>query len=723
MQKNSNLVKVSDIQTIDADDFFDVIIIGGAGPHALGAAARLREPRPASLYTDIEHSRLSFLQRPGYVSLPRQPKRPYKLRPPPSSAQISCKSGRETFPKILALDSSSSTWLGRWNGFFHHLSIQHLRSPMFFHPGPADVDGLEAYAQKVGQEDECAESGGVETVLQTVGQSQRGGDKVRKRASSKKIYRFTRSLLGHPINERERSSYARPTSKVFKEFCESELVERYNLNSVLHKEEVVELNYGILHIKTEGHGRGFSVTCKGGKKYGAKYVLMAIGGQEIPRIPDFLKDFTEASVDKSDRKTHQGPGWCHSRCFSYGGTEEFKRAVKISSTTGSSVVVIGGGLTSAQISDLAIRSGARKVILICRGYLKTKHYDFPLSWVTKYSNLEKMSFWQEDCRIARLKMVKNARNGGSVNPSTLQLLKRRMSEGTLDLLTHTTVQKATRDPETNRWRLLLSIQQPIKSTESTARTNPKFESLEDVAFIVSSTGGKLDFSSIPFISSLLQETQPHSDSGSINSRAQNIAATSAEVVPVAGVVEGLPFLTEDLQWGDKLPLFVLGAYAALELGPDAGNLSGTRGGAERVVSKLNELLSHEWFIDNPLSLAQPVSKAAKNKKTQLNEYCQTISSKQQSKEDCCKFSSSLSPSDPGQKNSETGGKDVEAEEESITPSCPVEFLPTLSENEVITKQLPPIKISARRLIFKMGARERRAGNIGGWFEGLEEVEA
>lgn len=29
-------------------------------------------------------------------------------------------------------------------------------------------------------------------------------------------------------------------------------------------------------------------------------------------------------------------------------------------------------LTSAQIADLAIRKGARKVILICRGYLKSK---------------------------------------------------------------------------------------------------------------------------------------------------------------------------------------------------------------------------------------------------------------------------------------------------------------------------------------------------------------
>jgi hypothetical protein len=87
----------------------------------------------------------------------------------------------------LALDGSSSKWIGRWNGFFHHLDIPHLRSPMFFHPSPADVDGLEAFARRMDREKECVDSGGVEDVLPTVGQSKRGADKIRKRATRKKV--------------------------------------------------------------------------------------------------------------------------------------------------------------------------------------------------------------------------------------------------------------------------------------------------------------------------------------------------------------------------------------------------------------------------------------------------------------------------------------------------------------------------------------------------------
>jgi hypothetical protein len=153
-------------------------------------AARLREPRPAALYTDIEHSRLAFLQRPDAVKLPRQPKKPYNLRTP-NPSKLREQAGNyfkdDSFPRLLALDGSSQEWLGRWNGFFHHLDIPHLRSPMFFHPSPADVDGLEAFARRMDRENECVDSGGVEDVLPTVGQSKRGADKIRKRATRKKV--------------------------------------------------------------------------------------------------------------------------------------------------------------------------------------------------------------------------------------------------------------------------------------------------------------------------------------------------------------------------------------------------------------------------------------------------------------------------------------------------------------------------------------------------------
>lgn len=685
-----------EIEIIEPDDFFDVLIIGG-GPHALGLAARLREPRPAALYTDIEHSRLAFLQRAGAVKLPRQPKKPYNLRAPTQhchNQQAENRFGEDSFPRLLALDGSSPEWLGRWNGFFNHLDIPHLRSPMFFHPSPADVDGLEAFARRLDRESECVDSGGVEDVLPTVGQSQRGRDKIRKRATKKKGN--LKSSLGAPINERERSSYARPSSGVFRDFCRMELVERYHLGSVLRQDTVVSMSFGSIHIKAEGHGRGFVVMTKDGKKFGSKFVVMSIGGQEIPSIPHCLTDQSQTEGLASGKITHQGPGWCHSRCFSYGGTQEFKQAVKASKLTNhGTIVVIGGGLTSAQIADLAIRKGASKVVLVCRGYLKTKHYDFPLSWVTKYSNLEKMSFWQEDCPMARLKMVKQARNGGSVNPSTLILLKQRISEGVLTLRTHTSVTQATRDTSTGKWTLHL-VHHPPNLSQITCETKP--EVLDDVIFVVAATGGKLDFTSIPFLHPLLQPTKKKETRMSTSA-----LPTPVPEIKVPGTIEGLPVLTEDLQWGTELPLFVMGAYAALELGPDAGNLSGSRAGAERVGSKLNELLEKEWFIESQLTQTR-------------TKHPKTLATIADPSTDATGLPSSATCHNPPSLQQES----ISMNTKQSPPVIPDSSL--MAEDQHVHKdESRASSIQRNRCAYRMGARERRAGNVGGWYAGLEEV--
>jgi hypothetical protein len=51
--------------------------------------------------------------------------------------------------------------MGRWRGFFKGLRIETLRSPMLFHPSPADVDALVAYARRVGGENELEPIHGV----------------------------------------------------------------------------------------------------------------------------------------------------------------------------------------------------------------------------------------------------------------------------------------------------------------------------------------------------------------------------------------------------------------------------------------------------------------------------------------------------------------------------------------------------------------------------------
>jgi len=57
-----------------------------------------------------------------------------------------------------------------------------------------------------------------------------------------------------------------------------------------------------------------------------------------------------------------------------------------------SLAVIGAGLTSAQITCLAISLGVSKVHHLIRSTLKVKHFDVDLGWVGKYKNFHLASF-------------------------------------------------------------------------------------------------------------------------------------------------------------------------------------------------------------------------------------------------------------------------------------------------------------------------------------------
>jgi hypothetical protein len=47
---------------------------------------------------------------------------------------------------MIVLDAHSSGWMSAWREKFQSLQIDHLRSPLFFHPDPRDRDGLLAFA-------------------------------------------------------------------------------------------------------------------------------------------------------------------------------------------------------------------------------------------------------------------------------------------------------------------------------------------------------------------------------------------------------------------------------------------------------------------------------------------------------------------------------------------------------------------------------------------------
>ena len=69
---------------------------------------------------------------------------------------------------------------------------------------------------------------------------------------------------------------------------------------------------------------------------------------------------------------------------------------KIQQRRQTNIVVVGGGLSSAQIVDMAVRKGVSKVWFLMRSDFKVKHFDIGLSWMGKFKNYEKAAFWSAD---------------------------------------------------------------------------------------------------------------------------------------------------------------------------------------------------------------------------------------------------------------------------------------------------------------------------------------
>ncbi|GAA5858728.1 hypothetical protein JCM8547_004958 [Rhodosporidiobolus lusitaniae] len=573
---------------VDELAFTPLVIIGG-GPHGLALAARLSEPRPAALYTDLEHARLAWLQRERRASQPAEGGRKHKDRRAtvkghwaarklvqPREATLAptvLQAGDEdeaeqskVKPSITVLDSTSDKWMGRWNGYFEGLRITHLRSPLLFHPSPADADALVAYARRTDREDELMPVKGVV------------GRELSKAQRKKHPGRVGRAVT---INERSREDYFRPSTPMFRSFIQADLIDRYSVAPLVTHTTVTSLRYGTIHVRGRGIEQGFvveSTTPDGRSETRAcRAAVMAIGPSSRPNIPEVLKramrqEEGEKKMEGAPWDTSElcGKGWCHSSAFGLKGCRpmEGELGEKVRRGERTKVVVVGGGLTSAQIVDSLLLSGVSHVTLLVRRHIFTKHFDFDLEWVSKYANTTKMAFWSEEDRYARWSMIQTARNGGSVNPQFLLALQRHVKAGRLDLRTLTEVEEASFDEESGKWSFdvvtRMSEKEMKKVDEALGLPTEMRSTIEDVDYLVSSTGSKIDITGVPFVQPLL-ESHP------------------------VELVNGFPCLTADLQWNGDLPLFVMGAYSMLELGPDALNLSGTRAGAERVAHRLGEL--------------------------------------------------------------------------------------------------------------------------------------
>jgi hypothetical protein len=313
-------------------------------------------------------------------------------------------------------------------------------------------------------------------------------------------------------------------------------VDRYKLSdSLLSQEQVGDIRYDYVREFSDER-KIFSVTTNKGCHYG-KIVVLAIGSNP-PRIPCAL------SIEEAEGATHA----MNIKTFPPIYTQK-----KMAARADTNVLVVGGGLTSAQIADLAVRRGIQNVWLIIRGPLKVKYFDIGLEWVGKFRNIEQAQFWNSESCEERYQKILGARNGGSITPYYKKIIEEHISTGHLTMLLHTTIDSKTWDPISKTWAVSLKGER---------------QDLPPIDHIYFATGVETDFESLPCLQSMCWD-YPVKNCG------------------------GFPCITENMTWRDDIPLFVAGRFAALQLGPGAHNLIGARIGADRIAWSIQEMLGTE----------------------------------------------------------------------------------------------------------------------------------
>ena len=209
------------------------------------------------------------------------------------------------------------------------------------------------------------------------------------------------------------------------------------------------------------------------------------------------------------------------------------------------VLVVGGGLTAVQTALRVVNDG-HECVLCSRRPLQEKHFDLTVEWFDRRTaNHCRSDIYHDNDFTSRLQKLKEARDGGSVPPMYMKQLA---------------------DSNIKTW----VGQVEYKETDDSPTTGTRdgvhvlFQGLPHVFDrVVLACGVTPDCTANPVLGKVVQKWP----------------------VPVHG---GLPLLTEDLQWNKKTHpnLFVVGALAALQMGPDAGNLMGLRRAATVVANAL-----------------------------------------------------------------------------------------------------------------------------------------
>ncbi|XP_060924596.1 uncharacterized protein zgc:113276 [Limanda limanda] len=524
----------------------DVLIIGG-GPHALTLASLLLSPEPES--------------DPGHDSpLPPSSSDPPRPRShPPTSSNRSCSGKKKrkataglrveeserlvSPPLSLRAVDSYGEWTALWERQFTALSIPHLRSHTLVHTDPLNKKALQEFVLK---SDRSSELHSLPDQVYILDENAFFND-TRLGKKEKRRLNITSTL-------KKSLSFSLPGTKLSVDFFRDQ-VERYNLGKVLVKGTVERIIPVVEHMEEEEDLKYFQVHLQEGIVLKAHQVVMATGPTRahMVNIPSWVKNIGESYPEERLLHTvhlmHHPPKSKHEE-------EQTDTSPSQVCQRGQRVMVVGGGLTSAHVVSLALQQGASHVTWVMRKHLQLKQFDVGdvESLVGRYSHVEhgiKMDgqaylrqFYNERSLHKRLAMIRQARKGGAVTPEAYIHLQPFILSGQVDVKTYCQVSEASWCYRGQAWSLTLS-------------TGDHWTG--DMIWLA--TGCKLDVRQDLLLSEVMKE------------------------FPIQ-VMDGWPCISDSLQWADGCPLYLMGQYTALQVGPHALNLAGGQAASRRIAKDI-----------------------------------------------------------------------------------------------------------------------------------------
>jgi len=414
-------------------------------------------------------------------------------------------------------------WLAQWRSQFSRLGITHLRSTMVLHPDTEDEFGFHRWAKTMG----------------------RLGETVDVRLPPGKYPEHDELL--ELLQVRHAEYFRRPSAALFDDFCDR-IVERLPPHALLAgicEEVAFDQARGCFEAKVRSPA-GSKTVCNV-HKIAALAVCFCMGSS-IPNIPEAFRSIS------SDRVKHTVE-WSTSDTGLVGGPVRNDADM---GHKGHCVVVVGGGLSSAQVAlDYASRgdSTSHVYFLTRRKEWLVRDFDVPVHWVDRWR--EQYTALRRDFAALpfaeKVKRIRSVREGGSIPPDYFELLLAEQANGRLTLLSGAEIKQA--DLNQTGVSLLVEI----------GHDQLQIQALE----VVLATGTQLAVDRVP----CLEWLRRHWPTGEYG---------------------GAPAIQADLRWAPGIDAFVLGAYGALQLGPDAVNLAGARRGSRVVARELWDARLRRW---------------------------------------------------------------------------------------------------------------------------------